>query len=330
MRIATNPVFIVGMQRSGTTLLRSILSTHSNIAIAPETHFINYFIARYDRDELSTSQAFLEFWDSFHVHERFKELDLEASKVRDRILASSDFSFRNVFETLLISYAEAQHKPRFGEKTPHHWKHIGLLLEWFPESRILALCRDPRSICSSLLSVPWRDYGPSDLKRLESTALRRLRRIRKDAATWQNHADTLTARLGSESRVKLVHYEALVQSPEQTIREVCAFIGEEYEADMYESRGWDNIASSSLVSFPEVGETWSKEHLQQTIEPITATSVAKWKTRLTPAEVACIERECELGMAKLGYPELRQTDVGTRLGMYCGLMWSCLTDKLRS
>jgi hypothetical protein len=297
MRITQpSPVFIVGMQRSGTTLLRAMLSAHRNITIAPETHFINRFVQGSRARELGSEEQFRTFWEGFCSSDRFHDLGIEESPPRSEILKSGDFGYRNIFRTVLEEYARRTGKPRWGEKTPHHVNHIDVLLDWFPAARVIFIVRDPRAACASLLVVPWRNSQSAGRRRVDPTWFRRLRQVYFDSAYWQATVDRFTATWSAEPRVTTVRYEDIVAQPEDTLRDLCKYLGEPYDEQMLANRSWDDLSSA-----PDQVSGWGRQHLERTLRPVSTASVAKWQKDLAPIEAAIIEANSSPGMAKFGY-----------------------------
>ena len=124
---ATYPApFVVGMNRSGTTLLRMMLDAHPELAIPAETHFVPELIAR---AEAGTETAQLigdvigsRAWDDFGI---------EPEQLRARAQALSDGGVAGVLRAFYELCAEREGKPRWGDKTPvyvAHMRTIGAVL----------------------------------------------------------------------------------------------------------------------------------------------------------------------------------------------------------
>lgn len=320
------PIFIVGMQRSGTTLMRAILTAHSNIAISPETHFLNYFMSALSS---KNGSAFDDFWTIFSGSERFQDLGVPAEKIRQSIIESGDYGEKSIFSMVLRQYAADKGKERWGEKTPHHYRHIDTLLAWYSEARIVYLLRDPRAVCSSLLTVPWRKWNLKGLRSLESDTLRRLRRVLHDAECWQSQVDELRTRWLGESRITVVKYEDLVSSPEAVTKRICAFVEEPFSETMITGRRWRHLSDRSPVESAR-RSSWEADHLTRSLRPISTDSVDKWKARLSEMETIAIEDTCTRGMEWAGY---RSFGAGSGLRLQGKLaaarMWSAVVDRVK-
>ena len=205
--------FVVGNHRGGTTLLQSMLSSHSRITVPPETQF------------------FLEVWPQ---RERFGGLASEAER-RDAaaFLSSRECSARDLgiapeavlaqlpdparpedlFVALLAAWSEARGKPRVGEKSPGHIQCVPLLAELFPEARFIACLRDPRAVVSSELRASWGARSADQVGRRWSRVV---------------DAHEQLVRTLPPERYHLVQYEALVREPEGRLRALCAFLDEPF------------------------------------------------------------------------------------------------------
>ena len=268
------PVFIVGMPRSGTTLLSSILSSHPAIAISPETHFLNKWMPRFRRFDLEKATDFDRFWSAFVESRRFGFLGVEPGDVLHRMRSPS---FDGVFRALIEAYAAKLGKPIGGEKTPAHHKYVGTLLEWYPAARIVVALRDPRAVVSSLRGTPWgRQFGV-DLHALE----------------WDRSVDALL-RWRDDDRVRTVRYEELVSDPEGRSRELCRFLGVDFDARMLEERSPED-------DFIRKRDGWARDHFTSTFRPIGVESIRKWERRLSRAEIRVIEQLTHGSMQKVGY-----------------------------
>lgn len=123
------PVFILGMPRSGTTLVEQILGSHSQVFGAGELSLIPELIHKLNawEQKLGSRRSYPECIDDLSREE------------------SQRFAERHLAE--LRSYAPAA--TRIVDKLPHNFEHVGLIKLLFPNARILHLQRDPRDVAIS-------------------------------------------------------------------------------------------------------------------------------------------------------------------------------------
>lgn len=269
--MSTSPIFIVGVPRSGTTLLASLLSAHPTTAISPESHFLNYWLPQWGQSNLHT------FWQQFCQSQRFSYFGVDADAVWARAQTKQKLTHRALFESLLETYAAQLNKPRWGEKTPMHYQHLDQIFDWYPTASVLWLLRDPRAVVASLLRANWASDYTDENAQLWHQSLRDYERH------WQ--ADT---------RVKQVRYETLVTRPQACLQEICEFLHEPYPPDLIDRR---SSANSPIVNRPE----WAATHLRQALAPLEITPLEKWKRQLSRSRVEIIEQINRDTMARYGY-----------------------------
>ncbi|PWW81200.1 hypothetical protein CR164_11715 [Prosthecochloris marina] len=147
-----NILFVVGMGRSGTTMLASELSKHKNLCAIPEAQFLVDYISQKRVHDLHSS--FLKY---VKKHKRFKnswnvlmdenkELDLKDGY----FYLINKYFFENNIEDIYISI----------DHTPNNIENIDDLFEFFPESKIINLIRDPRAVFNSLKKTDWGEIDP--------------------------------------------------------------------------------------------------------------------------------------------------------------------------
>jgi hypothetical protein len=283
-RPGERPIFVVGVPRSGTSLVSALLSAHPRIAIAPETHYLNRMVPMFGRGIETgrdpSEDRVLRFWQDVRATSRFSYLGVDADAVWSSARARGPGILRNLFAALLQAYSAAAGKPRWGEKTPGHDAFVPRLLEWFPDARVLYLLRDPRAVIHSLLGTPWGSRLPEDLH-----ALRWAERIRMMEA-W-----------ASDPRVRVVRYETLVTDPQGELHASCAHVGEEFDAAMLSAR---SVGSSPVERFGG----WSRANLEAALAPVTADRMDRWRAELPRTTLRAIEHYAGPEMERHGYARL--------------------------
>jgi hypothetical protein len=270
-RVNESPVFIVGMSRSGTTLIRSILTAHPRIAIPNELA-----LHRWNTKNIEVKRSTFDiFWDKFTSHKQFAWYGVNAAAARENIEASGDFSLRGVYAGLCRAHADSLGKPRWGEKTPKNFARLDQLLGWFPSAQVLFALRDPRAVCSSMITRP-------DVSRF----------VQVHAAKW-NEALNAMERWKDDKRIHVVRYENLVMNPEKEVRSWCNFLNEDFFSEMLERR-------KQTISKDGV-RNWQAKQYERAMGPISNDSISKWCNNLSSYQISVIEHVAGCGMDRYGY-----------------------------
>ena len=270
-----HPIFIVGMPRSGTTLLSALLDAHSQIAIAPETHFYT----RGRPEDPATPDTVEEAWTRLQQQPGIHDMALteaEEQRIWDRIAQDDNPGPPDLLRALCSTYAERSEAEAWGEKTPDHLAHVPTIFEEFPEAVVLCIVRDPRDVCLSLQDLPWNRDS-----------------LLESAWKWRRYA-RLTARYEQEypNQFRAVKYEDLLSTPERLLRDVLAWLHASFEAQM--------------LSFHEDGmgpadtdrEPW-KQNVHQPIDPANQ---QKWRTQMGPAGRWVVQRLTGRTLREWEYP----------------------------
>ena len=254
--------FIVGAPRTGSTLLRRILNTHSQVAIPPESPFlIDYLKA--DHVPAARRLALLVEDPDYRDWRQGVATQLDASDVASGIARIHE------------SYAAAAGKSRWGHKTPRLVRHWERLARLFPDARFIHLVRDPRAVAASLRSsAAHRNH-----------ALAAARRWRLDTGFGL----AMERVLGS--RALRVHYEDLVRGPEATIRKVCAFLDLAFDRTM--------LQPAELRLNPHEA---LRGHHERVGQPIDGESLETWRQTLSSRDIDVVNAVVAKVSESCGYP----------------------------
>ncbi|HYX77693.1 MAG TPA: sulfotransferase, partial [Gaiellaceae bacterium] len=274
------PLLVLGVRRSGTTLLRVMLDRHSQLAVPDESYFVPQLADRHLR-EIRVD----DFADDLSRVDTLAEWDVPLGRVRARL--RDGMSPGEAIGTVFAVYAEGRGKPRWGDKTPMYMQNLRLLERLFPDALFVHLIRDGRDAALSFLSMPrgivtetWmHPRTPADFAcqwRTEVAAARRLGR-----------------RVGH--RYLEVRYEELVADVEGVLAQICAFAGLDYEPAMADYAG--NVDVSA------------KPHQQRLRQPPT-TGVRDWRAQMAAADVAAFEHVAGELLRELGYETTYAPDAG--------------------
>lgn len=274
------PVFVIGFQRSGTTLLRLMLDAHPQLAIPldPVGLWERYARRLDDYGNLTTRADVERLVHDLSGEERIRlwELKTEPGAVLARVEGNT---YGAVIEAFYRTYAASRGKPYWGDKDPGNMLRIHQVNAWFPEARFVHIVRDGRDACLSQLQV---DFGFDDFL---------------DCASGWCEQVTWVRRIGSilgPTRYYELQYESLVQHPAAELRALCGFLELEYSPAMLE---YHRDLGAAI--------TESKQHLWPLAsQPPQANNAGRWKTRISRASRVCFEKRAGSLLQELGYEVL--------------------------
>lgn len=273
----TPPLIVLGVGRSGTTLLRVMLDRNSQLAI-PDESFFMLPLARRHRGRVKADA----FYEDLRRLPRLREWDLTPEDVRPRLRdgMTTGEAIAAIFET----YAEKQGKPRWGDKTPLYMQHLPRLERLFPGALWLHLIRDGRDAALSFLALPAGFSGKTWAQP---------RTAAQFAARWKVEIDAARAlgRRAGERYLEL-RYEDLVADPAVVMRRVCEFASLPWEPEMVEYAG-------------KVDVTNLPEH-QRLAQPPTP-NVRNWREEMPADDARAFEDVAGDVLASSGY-ELLEPD----------------------
>lgn len=280
--------FVVGLGRSGNTLLRLMLDAHPDLAIPAETDFIPEVAARCEAAEDPRA----EFVQAVTGHWRFTDLRLDAAELERRVAAIEHFGTGAGLRALYGLYAEKFGKARFGDKSPFYLEHMPLVERLMPEAHFLHVIRDGRDVAVSIRPL-W--FGPDS--------------VRKAAGWWRDGIEHARATGAGLRRYLELRYEDLVLDTEPTLRRVCEFIELPFDPAMldYHERAPERIAEVRTEGRGIRGEvvvTVEQRHAihRFTSSPPRADRIGRWRHELRWWERRVFEARAGYLLAELGYP----------------------------
>lgn len=190
--VAEQPVFIVGMPRSGTTLVESIVGGLDGVSAGGESEALEFVATRY--------------YNAFGLG--------QAKPVRELLARDWDELADNYWRV------QTARKCRLTDKMPTNFRHVGLICRMFPSASIIYVRRDPRDVALSIYSRRFAD-GHAYATNLGSLA-HYYWLSQQLMSHWQ--------RLHPE-RIIDVEYEQLIAEPEAQTRSIAEFCALEWRPE---------------------------------------------------------------------------------------------------
>lgn len=245
--------FVTGFPSGGTTILKSILNSHPQIAISPEMPFI-YDLGDYGfkRDSTFTTEKEIE---------EFREIIRSRDKFRacQNLEATFDFSAGQTYSIVevLRGWFTKKNAVIWGNKTPQNTENIFKLNALFPSCKFLVISRDVRETALSC-QLKW---GRSLLLTSHKWNSRMLTAVEAKKQFGNN-------------RVLIIKYEELVADLNSTTRTICDFLGIDHSEQMLEPHIYGDAAMDGM---------------KNSGKPVNAANTEKWKSKLKSSEIKRIE-----------------------------------------
>ena len=196
---ASSPVFLVGAERSGTTLLRLMLNKHTKLAWCNEFEYaIDLMSDPSDWPQLNIYYKWLE------THRIFQATNFDID---------SELDYPQLINSFLIQKKTREAKPLVGATVHRHFER---LLRIWPDAKFIHIVRDGRDVARSCIGMGWAGNVWTGVDRWI-----------KAEKLWADLSQTL-----SENQKIEVTYESLISQPESTLKNLCDFIGITFEPTM--------------------------------------------------------------------------------------------------
>lgn len=207
--MSSKGVFVLGCDRSGTTLLRAVLNRHPEIWITYEAPVAIVLKEVFEREGQGG------FFEALRLFPQFEGVQLGAIENERGGMANASFPevIRMIYETRLSSLG----KSVWGDKTPAYTRFVTALDKMFPECLFVHMVRDPRAVSKSWVNADW---GPNTHFHAGREWKQRVTEAREQLA------------LIDPSRVTTVRYEDLLGDPKGTLMSICRFLSLEFTESM--------------------------------------------------------------------------------------------------
>jgi hypothetical protein len=291
--MTTKPIFILGNPRSGTTLLRLVLTTNSQLVIPPEAGFMCWLwndFSHVTASEWRQPQWREKFVSAVVRSRKFETWRLSRSIIMDEISSRRVTAYSEACESVYLAFTK-QTKPgatRWGDKNNFHTLHVDLLRGLFPNALFLHIIRDPRDVACSYRDVttskstsPYKPALPAGFREIGEEWARNIGRV---------------CRAGQQmppGSFRMLRYEDFVSRPEQVTRDLCHWLDLPFEQNMLD---FHKINKRDRLEPAETMD-WKK----RTLEPFDPTRIARYRSELGDADRRMIESAAGELMELLGY-----------------------------
>ncbi|MDX6644595.1 MAG: hypothetical protein QOK40_322 [Miltoncostaeaceae bacterium] len=278
--------FIVGVGRSGTTLLRLMLDAHPDLAIPAETGWVPAAAALPAGPDQAAHLVAL-----VTGHATFPDCGLDPAEYADAVGRLHPFDLAGGVRAFYRLYSAGHGKGRGGDKSPGHSLRPDAISALLPEARIVHIIRDGRDVALSVRPL-WFAAGTEivDLARHWRLTVEGCR----DAGRRCRHYTE-------------VRYERLVVDPESELRRVAEVLELSFDPAMLRSHEGARRRLGEVTTWlrPDGSVLISKEERlhnhRLTSTPPDATRIGRWRSEMSAEERAAFAGEAGALLAELGY-----------------------------
>lgn len=320
-----NPIFIVGLPRSGSTLLHNIIVMNPRIFRLAEMHFLSpwrkdfrYFVRKYVGD-LSFEKNVEKMIDMIFSTKtidgitgafwRFENINVvynpEIKKKLCSKIIQSDRSIGSIFKILIEEITHLSGYKRCCVKFPVYVNYVPELLKWYPGCKVVHVTRDPRAIAMSKKNDP----GGTAIKLAKHPRFGFfMRQIRVFFVIVQYiWTSKLHCKYKQNNNYKLIQYEDLLENPEKIVKELCQFIDIDFTRKILElHQGQHDHQPSSLTKKKQ--------------RKFDRTAAYRWKKVISPLEKMIITWFTKGSMKKFGYDPQNHPIYFTDDNKTCGIL----------
>ena len=256
----SQPIFVFGSGRNGSTLLNRMLHQHSQLFAPTEQYFLGPGIIKFHlynlmlnwRDLSKVILGELEASTGSHTW------DYKMKELYPTIFNSKDQSLQRMIDVVYRSYGH-QVKPSFKrwvETSPPNVHYVREIFRTFPKATYCFIIRDGRDVINSYMTGGEDSFG--ELSKPREAA--KLWKLSIDAYRWLVH----------KTDVKLIRYEKLVSNTVEELRDLSGWMDIPYEESMLDFH-------KKPVAFGH-----QDPYFRNITKPVFNSSVGKWKEEMSP------------------------------------------------
>jgi hypothetical protein len=233
-----NIAFLIGMGRSGTTLLTNMLNSHVNLVATPENKFLIFTYHTFYKknfNNISTINSFLKVFN-YNLN-KVISIWKPLPKVKEDLVGLRDKNFANVCKSVYLNYPFIGTKSEINyiiDKNPDYSLHIDTLNKIYPTAKYILLVRDYRD---NILS-----------RKIHANKVTSIYDL---AAAWNYYYNRIFKSIKKHDlSYHLIRYEDLVTNPKEILTNLCNYIGVNYSEEMLSFQG----LSKEIINHVKINE----------------------------------------------------------------------------
>jgi hypothetical protein len=264
-------VFILGNPRSGTSLFRLMLNSHSMINATPECGFLHWWYKKYADWDSScvTSNRLDEYISDLESSKRIEDWKMDYAQLKEKIVQENPDNYAKLGEIVYVFYGEQKGKKAkvIADKNNYYINHFNDLNEIWPDAKYILVIRDGRDVACSYLNIetlvtnsPYKPKLSTDIKTIAKEWLTNNQNVLSFSESLNNN------------QFMVIRYEDFVKDSELYLTKVCNFLGLNFESNMLNYY----IKNAKEQDEPLSSLDWKKK----TLEKPDKDNIGKYKMEL--------------------------------------------------
>lgn len=283
------PIFIIGNPRSGTSLLRLMLTCHSNIIIPPESHFFLWLEEKYKNWDFNADIN--EFLNDLYNSTKFETWEIDKEDLKTFLLKSKIKSFPSIISNIYLFYGILHNKKEiiyWGDKNKLWKEKLPKIIEYFPNAKFIHLVRDGRDVACSFKELNKNMSSSVYAPKLPSE-------INDIAKRWNFNIDTILNFFKENKIANLctVRYEDLIMDTEKELRKICEYLELPFDYNMNNYLELNEKENFEPIEFLD----W-KAKLKSLPDK---NNIGKYKRILTANEILMFEKITSVNLKRFNY-----------------------------
>lgn len=262
--------------------MQVFLSAHPSVSFLPEINLVRRFLLNNKFNSIQIDEGSAGVLKQLNADAKLSRLSHSWEEIIRQTGTCDDFS-KGLFQELVNTHATPETE-YVGYKDALLIQEPEKILNFWPDSRIVHIFRDPRDVLASRKKADWSKHY-SDKRNLV-------------AGLIQLEIIERCKKAGLASKIIDVKYEKLLQEPEESARALCEFLQLEYSNNMLNF----NQNADELVFADEM--QWKKN----LFSPLLKGNSGKWQKELSPQEIALVESSYGNEMRRLSYESSKAYD----------------------
>ncbi|MEP2785138.1 MAG: sulfotransferase [Pseudoruegeria sp.] len=276
--------FIVGVGRSGTTLLRLMLDSHPDMAVPPEFNWLEPVLLDLQKAKPDPGLIYRKIIQS----QSWQDLGIPNTKLKQLAETHLEEGPEPFLRAIYQTYSHRVGKSRVGDKTPKNLLRMSQISHWIPEAYFIHIIRDCRDVVYS-----WKNVWIGENSTV--TALARM---------WCEQLEAAERQKSGLPYYTEIRYEDLIRFPQKTLSDLC----EKIQLDMHDkqlsyfTRTSDRLTELKAMKHHRVISAQERQEMfAQVYQAPNPARIGRWKQGLSTAEVEQILDISAPKLLSLGY-----------------------------